>query len=73
MKFEKLSSDKFKAFKQHEITNLTAIVGGFPGETGTQGSGGCSGGDTDQTQSDGTTKTTCDGSGKADDGFKVFE
>ena len=69
MKFEKLSSDKFKAFKQHEIANLTAIVGGsFPGETGTQGAGNV--GDTDQIQSGGGIKSTADGSGKANDGFK---
>ena len=66
MKFEKLSSDKFKAFKQHEIANLTAIVGGYPGETGT-GSSGME--DSDQIIG-GTVTTTQNPSGKANDGFK---
>lgn len=73
MKFEKINSDKFAAFKGSEISNLQRIVGGYRGETGTggqPGSGG-SGGDSDQVNAQGQLMgpPTANGSGVRNDGF----
>lgn len=63
MKFESIFSDKFKQFEQSEIAKLNLVVGGYKGETSKPGF-------SDQIQADGSIKSTADGSGKRNDGFK---
>jgi hypothetical protein len=65
MTFEKISSEKFKAFEKSEIKNSAAIKGGtdgmYPGETSRPGY-------SDQLKGKRLT-STANGSGKPNDGF----
>ena len=62
MKFEKITDDKFVAFKSSQVVLSQSIYGGFTGETGRPGW-------TDQEKSGGTVDETAHGSGKRNDGF----
>lgn len=66
MKIEKIDDSKFKNFETSKIANLTATVGGYPGETGTGGSGLA---DSDQIK-DGVLTSTANPSGVRNDGFQ---
>ncbi|MFK7949203.1 MAG: hypothetical protein AB8G11_16550 [Saprospiraceae bacterium] len=74
MKFEKINSSKFAAFKGSEISNLQRIVGGYRGETATDQrspSNPGTGTDSDQVNDQGVLvgPPTADGSGVRNDGF----
>ncbi len=70
MKFEQLTSDRFKAFELSDIVNLARVLGGsgssYPGETGTNTPPY---GDSDQIKG-GTISETQNGSHQRNDGFK---